>query len=78
MVPKLKGTDMSLVVIEYINNPTELSYEKASEKTKGGLPHLMKRVKKVVDIVCKLTLLPHNLQSDQCVQYLRIEVINRI
>ena len=78
MVPKLKGTDMSLVVFEYINNPTELSYEKASEKSKGGLPHLMKRVKKVVDIVCKLTRLPQNLSSNKGVQYIQSEVIAKI
>ena len=78
MVPKLKGTDMSLVVFEYINNPTELSYEKASEKSKGGLQHLMKRVKKVVDIVCKLTRLPHNLFSNRGVQYVQSEVIAKI
>ena len=78
MVPKLKCSDISLVVFEYINNPTVLSYERASEKSKGGLPHLMKRVKKVVDIVCKLTQLPQNLLSNQGVQYPRSEVIKKI
>ena len=69
---------MALVVFEYLNNETELSYEKAFDKSKGGLPHLMKRVKKVVDIVCKITQLPHNLSSTQGVQYVQSEVIATI